>query len=609
MPQTQYTNAQYTYDVVVPADPKPDTKYKYAYEVQVPVTKSESDYLQGLYTQVDRVALPKPNCGAPNGCTCHYNPSICAVHSVLDSGEDNAHAIRFEVNSNAPVIRTRRGLKDALDGLKSKRQITLTDLNERLNEKIVEFSSKKDEIINKIKEKRSQRPIATWADNARQEFIRNVRANFDGLTRSRRDADKTVESQAAGSALNGQTAEAKSQQVRKHNFFCPTIESLKGSQTMRQRPEALQFMPEIEQQPSNARTRKHCQECGSVSNEAICRACNSEKNYHPAQSRYYEYIEGQPISYIPGLQQQQEQPQVGQQKHQSDNDRAVPQARYIYDRYGHRYMESKNGNLKLMPTVQLQTEPAQSQSDALVGAPNMAALNRILAHNQEFIHATNSNEPGQLIDRPIVVVRDGIRFIQDILHNPNPLRADPNGRSDGNDDDSDESIVGSTAHDLRWKKDVNKDMFRIVPVMANDNDGSLLVKIYPKQKNEKVEKSVKDRLANDEYVTVNRAVNHAKSMQSQDHESVNAENVSETQTIGTKTVRKMPQATKTSTTMTNDDKNSKQKYEILTIDGNFTPVDTNEEVDHILKFIYDEQEKQIDNEIEKGMIDSDAKQK
>lgn len=471
----------------------------------------------------------------------------------------------------------------SLSNLKIKRGIDLSRLNERITEKLEELVSKKGEILNKIKQKRSQRPaklqlsLTSVTDKARQEFMKGVKANFEGLERSKRSVD-----QQAPLAV----AENAQAQVRKETFFCPTVESMKKSATLRQMPEVLQYLPEVQQEPDLTRMRKHCAECEMRRNSDPCRICGSSSSYHPGQSQYFEYVQGQPISYIPGLQNQQPQ--------QFEQESAQPQARYVYDRHGHKYLES-NGNLRLIaPTYHMQQ---QTTPDVLVGQTNIDAFSNILAHNQDFMGQTNHNRPGRLLEEPVKIVRDGIHFLRDIMQNANPIRSDTDGDT-GSDED-----LGTPHTEYRSKKHVSqgKSMYQIVPIKHGDRDGSLVVKIHPikGQKPTKMNKFTAADL-NDVKSSGDNGDKHLESlMRHENVPNVSDEDVIESQTNAPTANAQTPRLTKTI--------HNNKKYEILTIDGDFAAVESAEEVEHILKYIFDEREKQeIDSEKEHQSAEKDS---
>lgn len=587
----------------MPAQTQPEVRYKYDYQVEVPTANTAANYLQGLFTHVDRVALQQPDCNhgasctckhAPHlcpvhvsaaaapasSCTCQYQPNACPLHS-LDSGEENADVLRFDMTKPDVNIRHKRDLKETLESMKTKRQINFSEISDRLNDKILELHSKKEELINKIKQKRSQRSrmdltdLANKADLARQNFLDGVRANFDGLNRSRRETEQ------AKPVADAQTAEQK--QVRNEEIICPTIESLKKSGKMSQNPDVLQYLPEVQHSGADvARSRKHCDECEKMLNMNPCRLCNgASKSYHPAQSQYYEYVEGQPVSYIPGI----EQHHVPMEHARGQEHVADPQIRYVYDRYGHKYLES-NGNLRLVtPRGQHYMEENLAR-DPYVGVPNLSALNRILHHNREFIDLNNNH--GRMIDEPVVVIRDGLKFIRDMMHKPNPVRESPSLAEIESDED-----VGH-AREFRPKKDVNKQMYQVVPIMTDDKDGSLLVKIYPAQKRAQRENRMpintesgrRDDKEN-ELVVENKQLKTAPVIAS------NANGDGDVPQLQTKPDETKPMRNHVSAQTAASSKNdNKKKYEILTIDGKFeSPEDLNEEVDNILRFIYDANER------------------
>lgn len=604
--QNTLPSAQYPFEVAVPEQPKSDVRYRYDYQIEVPTTNTQTNQLQGLYTHIDRIVEQKPDCkNGAGSCTCHHAPHICPVHAPaapvsscscqytpnacpLHAANNNdiiAETLNFQVTKPDIRIRNKRGLKDTLETLKSKRHISLSELSDRLNEKILELSSKKEELKKRFLEKRSQKPrfdfseLADKAEMAREKFMNGVRANFDGLSRDRRNADSRVQSDKVEMVADVEAAEQK--QVSNEVVFCPTIESLKQSKKLSMHPDVLQFMPEVGENAANTddqvlRTRKHCRDCGAIVNENLCDTCNGmSKSYHPTQSQYYEYIDGMPVAYIPGI----EQHHVAMQSPDAHEQIATPQERIVYDRYGHRYHES-NGNLRLLTQPQSMLHP--QADDTIVGEANMAALDRILNHNQQFIADTNNHAPGRMIDQPITVIRDGVQFIRDILHNPNPLRGSP----DTVDDDDD---VGM-AHEMRAKKDVTKQKFSVVPIMTDNIDGSLLVKIYPTHQRKQREMKQPAVIESDPDVVNDN--NDYNEKNNNDEIVVNAngddENVPQTQTSTQPdiTYADVDVSAQTTTTSVDEKSENKRNYEVLTIGGGEYD-NLNDEVDQILRFIYD----------------------
>lgn len=463
-PNTQDGGAQYAYHIDMPQ--KPHELVEYNYEVQIPIAHQKEDYLQRLATHIVHPEMPNQGCTCSNACTCNQYRSAMQTYpeQQFDSDESNAEVLKFNVNNVSDRIK-RSPVENAFGA-------TLSDLGDRWNDKFLELHAKKDELINKIKEKRSNLPkldLSPWTDRAnkaRQEFVSNVNANFQGLNRNKRDAN----------------AEAK-QQVRKETFYCPSCESLKYSEKIRHMPEVLQFLPEVEQKPLGRRKRQHCVGYGSPPvMQAPYYESQGNNNYHSVQPQYFEYINGQAVPYIPGVRHYPPIYQPSPEYYDGEN-------RYVFDRFGHKYLEN-NGNLRLIiPPNQFERQPSQ---------PNYPALNRIVSVNREFLDLTNYHAPGRMMAEPIDALRDGIRFGQEIFHNPNPILSNTNGHSAESGEE-----VGATLRNMREIQDVlpKQNTQIVMPITTNSNDESLEFKVNPKRsypnENNKYKELGQTNIAND----------------------------------------------------------------------------------------------------------------
>lgn len=91
---------------------------------------------------------------------------------------------------------------------------------------------------------------------------------------------------------------------------------------------------------------------------------------------------------------------------------SAPSPRYVFDRFGHRYLEHE-GSLKLLA-------PSRTDNGPIIGSAYEGGnrpfnqLENILDHNSEFIDETNQGDPEHLIQDPIGLVLDTLSFISDI---------------------------------------------------------------------------------------------------------------------------------------------------------------------------------------------------
>lgn len=149
------------------------------------------------------------------------------------------------------------------------------------------------------------------------------------------------------------------------------------------------------------RVRKHCP------NRCVypCPLCGggtvmAPPPLQPIQPQYFEFVNGEASAFSPI---------VGRAAVP-----AAPSPRYIFDRFGHRYLENE-GSLKLLA-------PSRSDDGPVIGSSydggyrpvNFNQLENILDHNSEFIDETNQGDPEHLIQDPIQLVMDTMSFISDI---------------------------------------------------------------------------------------------------------------------------------------------------------------------------------------------------
>lgn len=191
-------------------------------------------------------------------------------------------------------------------------------------------------------------------------------------------------------------------------------------------PECLRHSPELPSEPNDYEEPKKCNKCGThLTEDSKCQSCGTH------QSQYFEYVNGKPVSYHPKT--------TEKRSSESTN------PRYVFDRYGHRYLEH-NGNLRLMAP--------ESHRDEFVGStPNYFGLRDILDQNREVMHDLNRNGP-RMIPRPS-------EYIQDTIHYIHELARRDTKRTDSGD----------------TKKKV-KSIYQILPVRYDGKNGEMVMKVY-----------------------------------------------------------------------------------------------------------------------------------
>lgn len=150
---------------------------------------------------------------------------------------------------------------------------------------------------------------------------------------------------------------------------------------------------------SKDRVRKHCPgQC--VYPCALCGGGMAPPPLLPLPPQYIEFVNGQASAFSP-FSGRASSP-------------TAPSPRYIFDRFGHRYLEN-DGSLRLLAPSRPDDGPIiGSAHDDSYRPSNFNQLENILDHNSEFIDATNQGDPAHLIQDPIELVLDTLSFINDI---------------------------------------------------------------------------------------------------------------------------------------------------------------------------------------------------
>lgn len=233
-----------------------------------------------------------------------------------------------------------------------------------------------------------------------------------------------------------------------------TIENFKRMSESRvelHAPECFGHASDLPSKSNDHEEHKKCTKCGThLTDESMCQSCGTH------QSQYIEYINGEPVSY---------QPKTTEKRNSESTN-----PRYVFDRYGHRYLEH-NGRLRLMAP--------ESHHDEFVGSPpNYFGLRDILDQNRDVMHDLNRNGP-RMIPRPSEYIQDTIRYIHELA------------RRDTKRTDSENKKSGDTKKKL-------KSIYQILPVRYDGKNGEMVMKVY----------SAKDR--DDQYRQNNHQTNVAE---------------------------------------------------------------------------------------------------
>lgn len=239
--------------------------------------------------------------------------------------------------------------------------------------------------------------------------IKDISQSFAGAQRGKRD-------------VNGQ------EERRDNDKRMPMLRVDEYTEASVEKSRPSEYSPNSRVQLKAADKATQCHKCGTKLTDSVCKRCGE---YQP---QYVEYIEGKPVSYYPGATQAKK------------NEQSTEAPRYIYDRYGHRYIES-NGNLRLI---------APQYQEAIVGdQPNFAGLADILNQNQEVIHALNQH-PGRLMPEPVDLIQDGIQIVRGLARRDvEPYRVA-----------------------AKQPEKSPRTMYQVVPMKYDGQDGKLVVKVY-----------------------------------------------------------------------------------------------------------------------------------
>lgn len=416
---------------------------------------------------------------------------------------------------------------------------------------------------------------------ASAEYMRGFNANFIEKVRPKREAstEQSSEPEKIQTTLKVQPT----LKIHEAQLPCSSMQNLKKQSEYRQdlqRPEVLQFMPEL--QNENERTRKHCNLCGvAMTGDNVCKDCGT-KNYHPSQPQFFEFVQGEPVSYQPASSQQSAENGQG-----NGNSEAMTQMpRYVYDRFGHKYSEN-NGKLRLITP----TEYKQSD-DATVGQPNYAGLARIIDNNQEVVQQLNAFGPDRMTAEPLDLTLDAIDFIRDLARRQaNYSKKFQNTQSSNSEFGQENSQFVSELENLEQENSniYNNGQFnkyRIVPIMQDGKDGSLLIKISP-TKSKAAPTNHLDSITKSKTKSVKSKLFKTKS--SQKSNKIEVEVKDEKKNVQKPKFHKI----------------SKDEYEILTVQTDpMAEVSSSEDVNTLLDYLYNENMKEALDEESKSETNS-----
>lgn len=285
-------------------------------------------------------------------------------------------------------------------------------------------------------------PLVSHASNFMKDsgkFMEGFKLNFGSGVRERRSADDERNNKRIPTL-----------RVKEKETPCQTIENLKRLSESRvelRAPESIQYVPELAAQS--------CSQCGYELTDSVCKSCGAH------QPQYVEYIEGEPVSFYPGAVQQQPR----------------EEPRYIYDRYGHRYLEN-NGNLRLVVP--------DYRQEAIVGSqPDFAGLADILNQNSEIMRQLNPfSGTDRMLPQPVDLADGAIDLIRDLarrdveVEKPKTNENDDKKPSENLDDKKAEPERKTHAKRSQKEERKPKSIYQVLPMKHDGQNGKVVVKVY-----------------------------------------------------------------------------------------------------------------------------------
>lgn len=553
-------------------EPKLNTRELYArvdkiVEQKQGKNKFEIFYLLVLHDNIYFILITDCAQRSDCQCNCKYSPRIevCPIHGTTANAEPQPYVLPVNYdphNMYADLNSFNRFRRSAKPQFRSSRQTPFPVLTGHFDT-LRANAARHAENFGKAHQSAQERvsnlklnfdPIVARTGEFMQGFAKNFALPAPVPARRRRNLEVKKTEQNLWPKLK----------VNEKEMPCSTMESLKKlskNQDELRLPEVLQFMPELQEDSEYMNTPKNCRQCDTILVDTNCNKCGTQNNYQPGQPQFFEYVQGQPVSYIPGVYQPERS--------------ASPAPRYVYDRFGHKFIES-NGNLRLI---------APQFQEPTVGQPNYATLADILNDNQEAIRDVNPFNGDRMIPRPLDLAEDTVDFIRDLSRR----QADYYKKIVHPEEQSTEAKVeeikntkNETLKSSKKSNELTKSIYQIIPMKHDGKNGNVVVKLYPTKKHP--------------MKTSNKNVINKKIT---GNETPEKEENNKSTTIADELVTKATNELNENTEKTVDNpkfhkiiRNNKN-YEVLTIDTDFSSNDSNEEVDRILTYIYDEQLKQL----------------
>lgn len=370
---------------------------------------------------------------APGPCTCGYSPVPNNNAYILpvryNNGDNYALYEAPQEESNRYLHRVTRQTSTADPSILEHLRNVAAAIRERAAARFAPAAERVGSALTALRTNADQPPrpslrerISTLAEP----IVSMVRDSM-ASTRSKRDTTGPVLRVKEYNPLNEQTRYSKYMNRHLARVELPAPE---------------QRETDIEEMEKASR----CHSCGTKLTSSVCSHCGT---YQP---QYVEFIEGKQVPFYPGAVQPENQQSMTN----------GPTTRYIFDRYGHKYLEN-NGKLRLV----------RSQ-------PDYATLAGIYQQNRDIIEQLNQS-PGRLMAQPVDVVADLTKMVREMSREP---------RHSSNLESKNQEKRSTTA-------DSPRSMYQVLPMQYDGQDSKLIVKVYDNK--HEMDQTNNDEKLNDEH--------------------------------------------------------------------------------------------------------------
>ncbi|XP_031638282.1 uncharacterized protein LOC116350584 [Contarinia nasturtii] len=506
----------YSYNIASQSrDSKPvETKYKFDYTIQAPANEQRTSELKD-----ERTAHHKHECQCQQGkpCSCGYSPEQCAMHCSSSSSPSSRNLyssgyvlpVRYDNDGDYVVYELPQDGSEQQYAQRIRRQATadtvsgmtksITGMIENIKSAIQSRSSDSN-LQGDLKDRFTQFKTRLQSRSNNDDGESSVGSSLGSIGAEKFDSLKKTLKDGAGKVAQIFKEVTSKVNTRRRRQIASTTSTSSSSGTTTsttlgkvpvlrvkeyesgrgKSDEYLKYSTQSRVELPSSDKRKwdtketekatHCHQCGSSVTESVCKQCGSH------QPQYIEYVQGKAVSYYPGAVRSE------------SGEKPTNERRYIYDRYGHKYLEN-NGNLRLIT-------PQQYDEAIVRDQPNFPGLADILNSKKDVIREMNP-VPGRVMAQPDQLAIDAMALIRDMSYrsaanNNNNDQNKPEKRSTDQNkwqrqyeqktDSRDTNRASTTTSAARKPKNERspppRSMYQVVPMQYEGKDGKLVVQVY-----------------------------------------------------------------------------------------------------------------------------------